>query len=298
VTIARTDHEMRTTGRGRATGHHGEILQAALEGEQGLRRVLVTLTCRTLQSQATFEPRPGAEISINAHRTKALRAARLTLDAVGQPEVGGDIQVSSNIPWGAGLGSSTADVVGVIRAVNDVYGSPLRATDIAELAVAAEMASDPVMFADQVVLFAQREGRVVEVLGLRLPQVAVLSVEVGQGVDTLQMPLPDYSRAQLETFRVLFGLLRRAVHTQCPSLLGMVATASARINQHFLEKPLFEELVQITERTGGLGVQVAHSGSVVGLMFRCDDQRGLTAAADELVKLSLAPRLLSRGEVA
>jgi hypothetical protein len=65
----------------------------------------------------------------------------------------------------------------------------------------------------------------------------------------------------------LIGLLRKAVITQDPKLVGYVASASARINQRHLPKPHFEQLEVLTTEVGAVGLQVAHSGTIVGLLF-------------------------------
>ena len=46
-----------------------------------------------------------------------------------------------------------------------------------------------------------------------------------------------------------------------------MATASARVNQRFLPKPSLPDLIELSRRLGGAGVQVAHSGTVAGLIF-------------------------------
>jgi uncharacterized protein involved in propanediol utilization len=68
-------------------------------------------------------------------------------------------------------------------------------------------------------------------------------------------------------FRPLRGLLRAAVAQGSVPHLGRVATASARINQRYLPKPRFDELERAVELTGAAGLQIAHSGTVAGLMF-------------------------------
>ncbi len=68
-------------------------------------------------------------------------------------------------------------------------------------------------------------------------------------------------------FQVLRAALRRAVTLEDVELLGRVATASARINQRFLPKPKLEPLLELCRRNGGSGIQVAHSGTVAGLIF-------------------------------
>jgi len=77
----------------------------------------------------------------------------------------------------------------------------------------------------------------------------------------------QYSQWEIEAFRPLLGLLRRALHTQDARLLGRVASASARINQRHLPKPCFERLERLGEELGAVGLQVAHSGSVIGILF-------------------------------
>ncbi|MFD9077004.1 GHMP kinase, partial [Streptomyces lasiicapitis] len=52
-----------------------------------------------------------------------------------------------------------------------------------------------------------------------------------------------------------------------PVLLGHVATESARRGQRVLPHEEFGELTAIAGRVGAVGVQVAHSGNVAGLLF-------------------------------
>ena len=63
------------------------------------------------------------------------------------------------------------------------------------------------------------------------------------------------------------GALRRALATEDVRLVGRVATASARINERFLPKPNLEILLAECLRNGGCGIQVAHSGTVAGMIF-------------------------------
>jgi uncharacterized protein involved in propanediol utilization len=81
------------------------------------------------------------------------------------------------------------------------------------------------------------------------------------------------------------------VRYQDPVLVGRIATASSRINQRFLPKPQFEQLQSIAECRGALGVQVAHSGTVAGLLFDPSDPHTNAAAArawDDMVGLGLS----------
>jgi uncharacterized protein involved in propanediol utilization len=227
-----------------------------------------------LRSFAVFTAEPGPLAIEPAWRVKAQKAARLTLERLGMGHTGGHLRVHSNIPVRWGLGSSTSDVIAAVRAVASAFQTRLPSEVIAEIAVRAEVASDSVMFEDRAILFAHREGVVLEDFSFELPPVDVLGVNIdakGEGVDTLLLPPAEYTWWEIQAFRPLVGLLRRAVYDQDARLLGQVASASARINQRYLAKPGFDALERLVEETGAVGMQVAHSGSVTGILF---DARG------------------------
>lgn len=263
------------TGRGQAIGHHGEILQGLFEQPAGtLVRGLVTLTVGQLESHAVFRPGIRGALAVTpSGKAKALRAAEVTLARLGRPSVGA-LRITNNIAPRWGFGSSTSDVVATVRAVGLAFGYRFAPETIAEIAVEAETASDSTMFGERAVLFAQRRGMVIEELGPSLPPVHVVGFNLdptGWGVDTLTFPPARYTWWEIEAFRPLLGLLRRAVRLGDAHLLGQVASASARMNQRHLPKPHFDALERIAERCDGVGVQVAHSGSIAGILLRQDD---------------------------
>ncbi|WP_199828198.1 hypothetical protein [Streptomyces sp. XY332] len=86
-------------------------------------------------------------------------------------------------------------------------------------------------------------------------------------MDTLSLPVRDASEDDVRAFERLRSLLRRAVATADARLLGEVATASARRGQQALGHPEFEALTGIARRPGAVGVQIAHSGAVAGVLF-------------------------------
>ncbi|MEU9861978.1 GHMP kinase [Streptomyces sp. NPDC047971] len=266
------------TGTGDAPCHHGEILQGVfLDGDGHRCAGLVTLPMAGPGSGAEFVRRPGAPpraiTVVPADRTKAAHAAALAVDEcarqAGVPLCGGELRVSGDIPVGLGMGSSTSDVIATVRAVADAYGLRLAPETVARLAVRAELACDPLMLDGRPVLFAQREGRVLEVLGPALPPLVVVGCTLGGGapVDTLALPVREADATDIRDFERLRALLRRAVATGDARLLGEVATASARRGQQLLAHPEFDDLTVIARRVGAVGVQIAHSGAVAGVLF-------------------------------
>ncbi|MFI8927979.1 GHMP kinase [Streptomyces sp. NPDC053474] len=264
-------------GTGRAACHHGEILQGVFLDGRG-RRVagLVTLPLAGLGTRAEFTRRPGtaAVTVVPADRTKALRAATYALAECAahgaEPVCGGELRLVGDVPVGLGMGSSSSDVIAAVRAVADAFGVRLAPEAVARLAVRAERASDPLMLDGRALLFAQREGRVLEDLGAALPPAVVVGCALGGGrsVDTLALPAPaPADDTDVPAYERLRDLLRQAVAAADPALLGHVATESARLRQRVLPHAEFTALTGIAGRVGALGVQVAHSGNVAGLLF-------------------------------
>ncbi|MFF5992014.1 GHMP family kinase ATP-binding protein [Prauserella flavalba] len=261
-----------SVGRGHAPGHHGEILQGVFLDAAGRPCPgLVTLPMSGPGTRAEFTRAPGDRVTVEPReRTKAARAATLAVAEcarrTGQPPGGGGLRLRSDLPVGLGMGSSTSDVLAAVRAVAASYDVTLPAADLARLAVRAEQACDPLMLDGRPLLFAQREGRVLEDLGAALPPTVVVGCLTSDGapVDTLTLPRAEHD---VRAFEWLRGLLRRAIAESDVALLGRVSTQSARYNQRVLAKPEFGVLEHIAEHTGAAGVQVAHSGNVAGLLF-------------------------------
>lgn len=253
-----------------AIGHHGELVQGVFEDEcGGLHRGLITVPLDGLNSFARILLDKTGSLNVHpAEKTKALRAVQLTLKHLGLPKAGAELRLESNIPIGHGFGSSTADVIASIRAAAAALGTKLPPSAISRLAVAAEIAADATAYESEAVLFAHREGEVIEHLGGALPPFFLIGFKHSSAdvVDTLQLPPARYTREEIQSFRVLRGMAARAVQHQNLRLLSRAATVSASINQRYLPKQGFELVMRLAERYNTLGVQVAHSGSLFGLM--------------------------------
>jgi uncharacterized protein involved in propanediol utilization len=269
-------------------------LQGVFQAAGSVTRGLVTLPYPRFETRATIALRPSdSSVEVTPRwKVKAQRAARLALDAVGLPQVGGRLDVADAIPVAHGFGSSTADVVATIRAVCSAADSSLDAEDMARLAVESETASDPLMF-DHAVLFAQRDGVVLEDFAAHLPPLEVLGFATGArevGVPTLALPPARYNAEEVEEFEQLRRQLREAIAGADVNGVGRVATASARINQRHLPVDDFEQLARIADRAGAAGLQVAHSGDIAGLLFEPSgpDVEGRVAEAQRLLAASPA----------
>ena len=297
---------MNAVGVGVSEHHHGEIFQGAVRRDGEVVPCLITMPIRRVGSRARYVPATGDSATPGAGREstpaltervlemlppwkfKAARAARLALELVGAPASGGRLEIECSVATGVGLGSSTCDVVAAIRAVCAAYDVAVESDVVARLAVAAEGAVDPIMFDREVVLFAQRQGRVLEAFGSWIPAYGVVSIDTDVGVggvDTLSLPPPQYTDAELEAFEALVDRARDAFARRDAAAIAAVATESATLNQRFVSLRGFGEIVALAGEFGALGVQIAHSGTVAGILF---DARAMHAHPE------LIPDVLTR----
>lgn len=287
--------EERRTGIAVAPAHHGEILQGIFAVDGHLKRGLVTLPCEIYTARACFTAIEAQGITVSpTWKSKAKRAAELTVAALREHGIGafgGYLKVTSRIPLGQGFGSSTSDVLAAIWAVADAFSIQLPAAIVAKLAVAAELASDSLMFEESSVLFAHRDGEVIEDFGNCLPGMHVVGFMTrprSEGVDTLALAPARYSKREIEILCELRSDLREAIVKKNIELLGKVATASTEINQRYLPIPNLERIESIGKATGSAGIQVSHSGNIAGLLFDHGDPDILARMGDSRVMLESA----------
>lgn len=81
---------------------------------------------------------------------------------------------------------------------------------------------------------------------------------------------------------------KTACDKQNVKLLGKLATTSALLNNKRLPKPYLEEIIEITTELGLLGVNVAHSGSIVGILLTQDQLIHLNKLEERLSQHPLA----------
>jgi uncharacterized protein involved in propanediol utilization len=281
VRIERLESPSLALGVGFAGARHGEILYGAFsDAEGGQRRGLVGLPCPVFSSRAAFREDPAAEAGrgrrrpprvrvLPSSKVKARRAAELTLAELGIAS-GGLLRIRSSVRQGIGLGSSTSDVTAAIRAVAAAFRASLPPEQVARIAARAEVAPDPGMFVSGPVLFDQREGAVLERFAAPLPALEVVGFDSDPGAPALarlSQALARYTGAEVAQLDRLLEKLRRALELQDVAMLGEVALASASLNEPRLPKRCLIEIERLAGATGAAGVQVAHAGTVVGLLF-------------------------------
>ena len=105
------------------------------------------------------------------------------------------------------------------------------------------------------------------------PPMRVVALDFGGNVDTLAFNGVNRDRA-LNRLEAQFGealsLVESGIRTNNPAAVGEGATLSAIANQQLLYKPQLDAVLRLAEEVGAVGVNAAHSGTVLGMLFEDD----------------------------
>lgn len=282
-------------GTGICPGSCGELVQGTWNGVNFLVPCPVNL-----YAKAFVRLRPDCELTGPPESPKALLAVRRTLDFLGMSELGGELLLHSDIPAGKGMASSTADIGAAIAATAAALGVNISARSLAAIAVGIEPTDGTVL--PGITLFDHLRGRWLLPLG-QPPQGNILVADLGGQVDTVEfnaLPgLEAQNRANEPLTKQAFLLVRQGIQQKNLIILGEGASLSAAANQSILPKPLLAELQEWGKSRGALGIVAAHSGTVLGLLYRADrdlapEEEALRQAFSEITQ-SWRVRLINGG---
>lgn len=250
-------------------GTCGELVQGIIDGEH------FHITCPVdLFSQVSIIKRGDEKKRNPSNAGKTICPqdkwkAKLALDETlnfFSTNFGCEIYIKSNIPTGKGMASSSADITGVVYGVAEILGKEISSNDIAKIALSIEP-TDGIMFKD-IVLFGQRNGKVLRYLGSP-PEIKILIIDLGESIDTLTFNKIRFNKNSKneKKIREAVDLVTQGIKYKDIYKIGKGATLSARCNQTLLYKSELEAILQISMKMGAVGVNVAHSGTVIGVLL-------------------------------
>ena len=132
-----------------------------------------------------------------------------------------------------------------------------------------------------IAVFDHRDGRIARSLGPP-PNMRVLILDFGGSVDTLAFNQCDRDEALRRLgprMKEAVSLIEDGILRGDPLRIGRGATVSAQANQEMLFNPHLEPVIELSREVGAVGVNVAHSGTVIGMLFRDDAPMVDSAAA-------------------
>ena len=258
----------------RAPGVCGELVQGMLGEAYFLVTCPVDFFARVRVELYREQSGVAATLDCPPNCPKTAAAVAHTLEHLSSADLGARVTVGNPIPRSKGLGSSSADLAAAIAATGlalDITLSPLQ---IGQLALQVEP-TDGVMFPG-ITLFDHRAGTLVEELGPPLP-LEIVALDFGGVVDTLDFNRVDrrsqWQAVKSETDEAL-GLVREGLQRGDARLLGQGASLSAAAGQQVSFKPRLSDVIKFADSVGAVGVNVAHSGAVIGVLLDATERRG------------------------
>lgn len=246
----------------RVPGSCGEMMQGIWQGEPFL------VTC-PIDRYSTVVVRPGTG-QLRGGGAKARRAFALAWDYCRCERLPYDFDLTSDLPWGKGMASSSADICAVLAAVAAVCHQPLPERDLGRLAASIEPTDG--VFCRGLAMIQPETGEILRVFS-PVPPVPIAIFDAGGTVDTIAFHETRPGRIQPEEAAISLGL-RLLTPPLTAQQLGQAASLSALANQPWLPKPDFLAFLRAARRHPSVvGVNVAHSGTVAGVLFRCDAGR-------------------------
>lgn len=241
----------------------GEVVQGILEKEEYLSSYAIDM-----YSKAEVEERLN---SINIGPSKSRIAIEKVFEKFDLPikeSQNISLNINSEIPIGKGMASSTADIGATIAATLGLIKKSLTSEEISYIASTIEPTDST--YIEKNVVFNPLNGEVIKYLG-NIKNSKVVILEPNKTLDTMKIRnTPNYKDIKVQNKDIIseaFYILEEGIKNNNLSLVGKAATLSSLANENIDKKDGLKEIIEIAQNYGAYGVNIAHSGTVVGILL-------------------------------
>ncbi len=241
----------------------GEFVQGILDGEEYLSSYAIDMF-----SIATLEEK---QEKINLGPKKSRKAIEKVFERFNIPlkeSKNISLEINSKIPVGKGMASSTADIGSTIKATLSMLNKNLDNEEISRIASQIEPTDSTLLYKNSI--FNPIKGQVKKYLST-LDNGKVIILEPNEILETsIIRSNPDYLDIKLENKGIIkesFYLLEEGLKEKDLKLIGKACTLSSLANENIHKKPYLNEIIEISNRMGAYGVNIAHSGTVMGILI-------------------------------
>lgn len=248
----------------RTPGTCGEFIQGSIDGQRFLVTCPINRYAYALSD--VIHKLPQTHVSLQHKARQAQEAVFHKLSIPKDKRI--PIYLHSDIVQGKGLASSSADISVAAMATALAYGYRLTMEELQDICLSIEPSDAP--FYPGIVQFDYLQGRSCEFLGT-CPPMQILMFDEGGTVDTVEFNHREHLDQLIEEkeeFMVeALAKFKEGLRTHNVKLIGEASTISSFANQRILYKPSLYDLHQIGIECHSLGTIIAHSGTVIGLLF-------------------------------
>lgn len=241
----------------------GEFVQGILEKEEYLSSYAIDM-----YSKAEVEEKLN---NINIGPSKSRHAIEKVFERFDLPikeSKNISLNINSHIPIGKGMASSTADIGATIVATLGLIKKSLTSEEISYIASTIEPTDST--YIEKNVVFNPLNGEVIKYLG-NIKNSKVVILEPNKTLDTMKIRnTPNYKGIKIQNKDIIseaFYLLEEGIKNNNLRLVGKSATLSSLANENIDKKDGLKEIIEISQNYGAYGVNIAHSGTVVGILL-------------------------------
>ena len=241
----------------------GEFVQGILKNEEYLSSYAVDM-----YSSVTLEEKLS-DINIGPYKSrKAIEKVfeRFKLPIKESKNISLDIH--SEIPISKGMASSTADIGATIVATLNLINKKISSEEISKLASTIEPTDS--IYIEENSIFNPLNGEVIKYLGI-VKNSRVIVLEPNKTLSTTKIRnIPNYKEIKIKNKEIVkeaFYFLEEGIRLNDLNSIGRACTLSSLANENIHKKDGLDEIIQISQNYGAYGVNVAHSGTVVGIII-------------------------------
>lgn len=198
------------------------------------------------------------------------------------------IDINSEIPISKGMASSTADIGATIKAALNLIGKNLDEYEISRLATKIEPTDS--IYIKENTIFNPLDANVIKKLGV-LDTGKVLILEPNETLSTKYIRKKEnYNKLKKQNKYIIeyaFKLLEEGIKKKDLNLIGQACNISSIANENIHKKKYLNEIMDISKEYGAYGVNIAHSGTVVGILLESDMN-------EEIIKTKLIDRKINK----
>ena len=259
-------------GYGKSYASFGEIVQGRLSnGEDFLVTIPVDMwsTC-----ELVCEPFDGPSF-VKARLSKSKLVAEQMLKVLDMG-VGNKLTIdfTRNIPIGKGLSSSTADMLAVVRAFQELFGIIVTESFISRLFAAIEPHDGLHYYMS--VAYNHRQGNLLSKLNY-IPNFNIIAIDSGGELSTREYNKKLlFTENELYEYDALYNRLLVAFSTRDDDEIAKCAHRSTIMHVERTGNEFLAEMIQMSTEMDTLGVIATHSGTCGGFLLP-------SSASDELL---------------
>lgn len=241
----------------------GEFVQGIMDNEEYLSSYAIDMhSIATIEeriqniNKGPFKSRKAIEAVFSRFKLPIKESKNISLD------------IKSQIPIGKGMASSTADIGATIVATLGLIQRKLSSEEISKLASTIEPTDS--IYIEKNSIFNPLNGEVKKYLG-NIKDSRVIILEPNKTLSTIKIRnTPNYKDIKIQNEKIIkeaFYLLEEGIRKNDLYSIGRACTLSSLANENIDKKEGLDEIIEISKNYGAYGVNIAHSGTVVGIMI-------------------------------